>query len=42
MIQSSEKVWDLAQDKRVPMRLGAYVLAVDQVANANYTRGIFP
>jgi glutamate dehydrogenase (NAD(P)+) len=42
MVQSFEKVWNLVQDKHVSMRLGAYMLAVDQVANAIYTRGIFP
>ena len=42
MVQSFEKVWDLIQDKQVPMRLGAYMLAVTQVADAVYTRGIFP
>jgi glutamate dehydrogenase (NAD(P)+) len=42
MVQSFEKVWDLIQDKQVSMRLGAYMLAVTQVADAVYTRGIFP
>jgi glutamate dehydrogenase (NAD(P)+) len=42
MVQSFEKVWELAQKQQVPMRLGAYMLAVSEVANAIYVRGIFP
>lgn len=42
MVQAFERVWELSQSQRVPMRLGAYMLAVDRVANAILTRGIFP
>ncbi len=42
MVQSFDKVWELAQRQHVPMRLGAYMLAVSEVANAIYVRGIFP
>lgn len=42
MVQSFEKVWEIGQSKRIPMRLGAYMLAVNEVADAVYTRGIFP
>jgi glutamate dehydrogenase (NAD(P)+) len=42
MVQSFERVWELSQRRQVPMRLGAYMLAVNEVADAVYTRGIFP
>jgi len=42
MVQSFDKVWELVQRRQVPMRLGAYMLAVNEVANAIYVRGIFP
>ena len=42
MVQSFDKVWELVQRQQVPMRLGAYMLAVNEVANAIYVRGIFP
>jgi len=42
MVQAFQRVWELSQSQRVPMRLGAYMLAVDRVANAILARGIFP
>ena len=42
MVQSFQKVWDLCQGKQMPMRLGANMLAVNEVANAILLRGIFP
>jgi glutamate dehydrogenase (NAD(P)+) len=42
MVESFDRVWTLSQSRRVPMRLGAYMLAVNEVANAVHTRGIFP
>jgi len=42
MVESFDRVWALSQSRRVPMRLGAYMLAVNEVANAVHTRGIFP
>ena len=42
MVESFGRVWETSQRKRVPMRLGAYMLAVNEVANAVHTRGIFP
>jgi len=42
MVQSFERVWALCQSRRAPMRLGAYMLAVSEVANAVQARGIFP
>ena len=42
MVESFGRVWDISQRQRVPMRLGAYMLAVSEVANAVRTRGVFP
>jgi glutamate dehydrogenase (NAD(P)+) len=42
MVRSFGEVWDLCQHKRVPLRLGATMLAVDRVASAHQSRGIFP
>ena len=42
MVRSFKEVWDFAQEQDVPMRLGAYMLAVDRVAGAVRARGIFP
>ena len=42
MVRSFKEVWDFCQERDVPMRLGAYMLAVDRVANAVKSRGVFP
>jgi len=42
MVRSFKEVWDFSQEKDVPLRLGAYMLAVDRVANAVKSRGVFP
>jgi glutamate dehydrogenase (NAD(P)+) len=42
MVEAFEKVWELSQDQHVPLRLGAYMLAVNEVASAILVRGIFP
>ena len=42
MIQSFRDVWDFSQAHDVPMRLGAYIVAVDRVADALQSRGIWP
>jgi glutamate dehydrogenase (NAD(P)+) len=42
MVQGFQKVWEYSQHARVPMRLAAYMLAVNEVAQAIETRGIFP
>ncbi len=42
MVEGFERVWEISQRRRVPMRLGAYMLAVNDVANVVHTRGIFP
>ncbi len=42
MVQAFQRVWELSERHHVPLRLGAYMLAVGEVANAVQTRGIFP
>ena len=42
MVRSFKEVWDFAQEQEAPLRLGAYMLAVDRVAGAVRARGIFP
>ncbi len=42
LIRSFKEVWDFSKKQKVPLRLGAYMLAVDRVANAVQVRGIFP
>jgi len=42
LVRSFKEVWDLSQEQSVPLRLGAYMLAVDRVASAVSARGVFP
>jgi len=42
MVSSYEQVASLAEQRRVSMRLAAYLLAVRRVADANITRGLYP
>jgi glutamate dehydrogenase (NAD(P)+) len=42
LVRSFNEVWELSQAQNVPLRLGAYMLAVDRVASAVQARGIFP
>lgn len=42
MVKSFKDVWDFSHKEHVPLRLGAYMLAVDKVAKAVQERGIFP
>jgi glutamate dehydrogenase (NAD(P)+) len=42
MVSSYEQVAAMAEQRRVSMRLAAYLLAVRRVADANVTRGIYP
>jgi len=41
-VPSFREVWGFSREQEVPLRLGAYMLAVDRVANAVRSRGIFP
>ena len=42
MVRSFREVWGYAEAQEVPMRLGALMLAVDKVAEAVRSRGIWP
>jgi glutamate dehydrogenase (NAD(P)+) len=42
MTRSFDEVWAFSQEMDVPLRLGAYMLAVDRVAGAVQSRGVFP
>lgn len=42
MVRSFNEVWDFGQKEGVPLRLGAYMLAVSRVASALDVRGVFP
>lgn len=42
MVESFARVWEFSQERVVPLRLGAYMLAVQQVADAVRSRGVFP
>jgi glutamate dehydrogenase (NAD(P)+) len=37
-----EETWALREDRNVPMRMAAYGLAVQRVAEATVTRGLYP
>src|SRR5205814_8792970 len=37
-----EETWDIAESRAIPMRMAAYGLAVQRVAEATITRGIYP
>lgn len=42
MVNSFRQVWDFAEAHDVPLRMAAYMMAVDRVASAVQTRGIWP
>src|SRR5512142_2630212 len=42
MSESFEAVWTIAQQRKVDMRTGAYLLAINRVAEAERVRGIYP
>jgi glutamate dehydrogenase (NAD(P)+) len=42
MMRSLNEVWDFGRERQVPLRLGAYMLAVHRVAAAIQARGVFP
>lgn len=42
MQESFETVWQVSQDHKIGMREAAFVVAVDRVATAIQTRGLFP
>ena len=42
MNNSFEAVYNIAQEKKVPLRTGAYLIAVDRVVKAKKARAIWP
>jgi glutamate dehydrogenase (NAD(P)+) len=42
MSRAFDETWDTAQSRKLPMRVAAYGLAVQRVAEATITRGIYP
>ncbi|GAB4480395.1 MAG: glutamate dehydrogenase [Anaerolineae bacterium] len=42
MTEAFETVWQVAQDHRIGVREAAFVVAIDRVAEAMLTRGLFP
>ena len=42
MQESFENVWNVSQEHNIGMREAAFVVAVDRVATALTTRGLFP
>ena len=42
MVRSFQEVWDIAQERKLPMRTAAYILAIGRVAKATLLRGIWP
>ena len=42
MVQSFATVWDMAQKEKVDLRMGAYMVAIQRVAEAYRVRGIYP
>ena len=42
MSRAFDQTWDTAQSRKLPMRVAAYGLAVQRVAEATVTRGIYP
>jgi glutamate dehydrogenase (NAD(P)+) len=42
MSRAFDETWDTAEQRQVPMRVAAYGLAVQRVAEATVTRGIYP
>ncbi len=42
MTRSFKEVWDMSEEQQVPLRQGAFMLAVEKVAAAIRMRGIFP
>jgi glutamate dehydrogenase (NAD(P)+) len=42
MSKAFDETWELSQQRNLPMRIAAYGLAVQRVAEATVTRGIYP
>jgi glutamate dehydrogenase (NAD(P)+) len=42
LVGAFERVWALAEERRLPLRTAAYLLAVERVAEASMIRGLYP
>lgn len=42
MVRSFQQVWDIVQERKLPLRTAAYILAIGRVAKATLLRGIWP
>lgn len=42
IVGAFDQVWEMAQQRDLPLRTAAYLLAVQRVADANQTRGVYP
>ena len=42
IVGAFNEVWQLSRQRNLPLRLAAYLIAVQRVADANITRGIYP
>jgi glutamate dehydrogenase (NAD(P)+) len=42
MLGAYGRVWDIAQDKRLPLRTAAYIVACERVLDAHRIRGLYP
>ena len=42
MVRSFEEVWQVAEERKLSMRMAAYVQGVSRVADAHITRGVYP
>jgi glutamate dehydrogenase (NAD(P)+) len=42
IVGAFNQVWQMAAERRLPLRTAAYLLAVQRVADANQTRGVYP
>jgi glutamate dehydrogenase (NAD(P)+) len=42
IVGAFDQVYNLAEERKLPMRTAAYLLAVQRVADANHTRGVYP
>jgi glutamate dehydrogenase (NAD(P)+) len=42
IVGAFNQVYELAEQRKLPMRTAAYLVAVQRVADANHTRGVYP
>ncbi|MEI6777430.1 MAG: glutamate dehydrogenase, partial [Chloroflexales bacterium] len=42
IVGAFNQVWQMATERRLTLRTAAYLLAVQRVADANQTRGVYP